>query len=214
MIDNILREKIGTLIQNRDGDTTRIERTLYLNGISVIAGIDEAGRGPLAGPVVAAAVILPQHFVLPGITDSKLLSHTKRIQLAASIRQNALDIGVGIVESEEIDRINILQATGKAIRIAVDSLTCEPELLLIDGKYLDCPGKRVVSIVKGDVHCRTIAAASIIAKVTRDSIMEKLHDRYPLYGFNRHKGYPTKAHKAAIRMHGLSPVHRRSFRIT
>lgn len=214
MIDNTLQEKIASWIPDCNGDITRIERTLHADGISIVAGIDEAGRGPLAGPVVAAAVVLPLKLSLPGITDSKLISHIKRLEIAIAIQENAIDIGIGVVEPEVIDRVNILQATNKAICIAVDSLSCDPELLLIDGKFLDCPGKRVVSIVKGDVQCRSIAAASIIAKVTRDSIMEKLHEKYPVYGFDRHKGYPTKEHKAAIRMHGMSPVHRRSFRIS
>ncbi len=212
MIDRDLQEKIISRIPESNGDTTGIERILFAEGITPVAGIDEAGRGPLAGPVVAAAVVLPHDCSIHGITDSKLISHLKRTQLAAAIKEHAIDVGVGIVEPAEIDRINILQATNKAIQIAVDSLSIEPELLLIDGKYLDCHAQRVVSLIKGDIHCRTIAAASIIAKVTRDSIMEKLHLSYPMYGFDRHKGYPTTEHKEAIRKYGLTPVHRRSFR--
>jgi len=212
LIDHDLQEKIISRIPESNGDTTGIERILFAEGITPVAGIDEAGRGPLAGPVVVAAVVLPHDCSIPGITDSKSIPHIKRTQLAAAIKEHAIDFGIGIVEPAEIDRINILQATNKAIQIAVDSLSIDPELLLIDGKYLDCDAQRVVSLIKGDMHCRTIAAASIIAKVTRDSIMEKLHLLYPMYGFDRHKGYPTTEHKEAIRKYGLTPVHRRSFR--
>jgi len=212
LIDIDLQEKIISWIPANNGDTTRIEGRLFAEGITPVAGIDEAGRGPLAGPVVAAAVVLSHDCTIPGITDSKLISHSKRSHIAVAIKENAVDIGVGVVEPAEIDRINILQATNKALKIAVDSLSIAPELLLIDGKYLDCPDKRVVSIIKGDVHCRSIAAASIIAKVTRDSIMKTIHLTYPLYGFDKHKGYPTKEHKEAIKKYGLTPVHRRSFR--
>ena len=190
-----------------------IERTLYSQGITTVAGIDEAGRGPLAGPVVAAAVILSRDCSIQGITDSKLIPHIKRTQLALAIEKNAIDIGIGVVEPGEIDRINILQATNKAIRIAVNSLSVEPDVLLIDGKYLDCPDKRVVTVIKGDMYCRAISAASIIAKVTRDAIMKELHLKYPVYGFDQHKGYPTKKHKLAIERYGKSPVHRQSFGI-
>ena len=214
MIDTILQQKIESWIPNCNGDTTYIERSLFSDGITTVAGIDEAGRGPLAGPVVAAAVVLSRDRFVPGITDSKLIPELKRTELALAIKENAVDIGIGIVDPEEIDRLNILQATNQAIKIAAGSLSCDPELVLIDGKYLDCPGRRVVSIIKGDLHCRAIAAASIIAKVTRDAIMEKLHEEYPVYGFDRHKGYPTQRHKAAIREYGMSPVHRRSFNVT
>ncbi len=214
MIDIVLQEKITTWIPDCNGDSTYIERLLQTDGITAIAGVDEAGRGPLAGPVVAAAVVLPLEFSVPGITDSKLIPKIKRSRLALAIKEKAVDIGIGVVEPEEIDRINILQATKKAVQIAVNSLSNKPELLLIDGKYLDCHDHRVVSIIKGDIHCRTVAAASIIAKVTRDAIMDQLHEAYPVYGFNKHKGYPTKEHKAAIYKYGISPVHRRSFRVT
>lgn len=211
MIDNELQEKISSWLPACNGDTVHIERTLYLQGITTVAGIDEAGRGPLAGPVVAAAVILSRDCSIQGITDSKSIPHIKRTQLALAIKENAIDIGIGVVEAEEIDRINILQATNKAIRIAVDALSVKPDLLLIDGKYLDCPNKRVVTVIKGDLYCRSISAASIIAKVTRDTIMEELHLRYPVYGFDQHKGYPTQKHKLAIERYGKSPVHRQSF---
>ncbi len=211
MIDNALQEKISSWLPACNGDTVHIERTLYSQGITTIAGIDEAGRGPLAGPVVAAAVILSLDCSIDGITDSKSIPHIKRTQLALAIKKNAIDIGIGVVEAEEIDRINILQATNKAIRIAVDALSVKPDLLLIDGKYLDYPYKRVVTVIKGDLYCRSISAASIIAKVTRDTIMEELHLKYPVYGFDQHKGYPTQKHKLAIERYGKSPVHRQSF---
>lgn len=211
MIDNALQEKISLWLPACNGDTLHIERTLYSQGITIVAGIDEAGRGPLAGPVVAAAVILSRDCSIQGITDSKLIPHIKRTQLALAIEKNAIDIGIGVVEPGEIDRINILQATNKAIRIAVNSLSVEPDVLLIDGKYLDCPDKRVVTVIKGDMYCRAISAASIIAKVTRDAIMKELHLKYPVYGFDQHKGYPTKKHKLAIERYGKSPVHRQSF---
>lgn len=214
MIDTILQEKVASWIPDCNGDITHIERLLQTDGITAIAGVDEAGRGPLAGPVVAAAVVLPYESHIPGVTDSKLISSIKRSRLATVIKEKAIDIGIGVVEPEEIDRINILQATNKAIQIAVDSLSRRPELVLIDGKYLDCPDHRVVSIIQGDVHCRSVAAASIIAKVTRDGIMDQLHEKFPVYGFNQHKGYPTKIHKTAIYKFGISPAHRRSFRIT
>ena len=213
MIDNELQEKISSWLPACNGDAVHIERTLYSQGITTVAGIDEAGRGPLAGPVVAAAVILSRDCSIQGITDSKLIPHIKRTQLALAIEKNAIDIGIGVVEPGEIDRINILQATNKAIRIAVNSLSVEPDVLLIDGKYLDCPDKRVVTVIKGDMYCRAISAASIIAKVTRDAIMKELHLKYPVYGFDQHKGYPTKKHKLAIERYGKSPVHRQSFGI-
>jgi ribonuclease HII len=211
LIDKELQEKISWWLPDCNGDTLHIERLLCSQGIITVAGIDEAGRGPLAGPVVAAAVILPQDCSIQGITDSKRIPHIKRTHLALAIKKNAIDIGIGVVEPEEIDRINILQATNKAICIAVDSLSVEADIFLIDGKYLDYPNKRVVTVVKGDLYCRAISAASIIAKVTRDTIMEDLHHEYPMYGFNDNKGYPTVKHKLAIKQYGISPVHRRSF---
>jgi ribonuclease HII len=214
LIDTIIQEKIASWAPECDGDNTRIEQALYADGITVLAGVDEAGRGPLAGPVVAAAVVLPLHPPIPGIRDSKRISYMKRSELAIVIKEHAVDIGIGVVEPAEIDTINILRATNKAIRLAVDSLSTDPDLLLIDGKYLDYPDKRVAQLIKGDARCRAIAAASIIAKVTRDAIMESLHEEYPMYGFHKHKGYPTREHKSAIRMYGMSPVHRRSFNVT
>ncbi len=182
------------------------------SGYSIIAGIDEAGRVPLAGPVVSAAVILPENFDCSGITDSKKLSEKKREALFPVIQENALAVGVGIADHEEIDRINILQASLLSMKRAVDDLGISPDYLLVDGKFtIDSPLTQE-AIVKGDCQSISIAAASIIAKVTRDRIMAELSVQYPQYDFHRHKGYPTKAHKAAIITHGPCPVHRKSFR--
>lgn len=211
MIDHILHEKVLRLIELRNGDSAYVEHQLLQDGMRSIAGIDEAGRGPLAGPVVAAAVVLPVDVSVDGVRDSKLIPRQRRTKVALAIESVALDIGIGIVEPEEIDRVNILQATKKAMQIAADSLKIKPDVLLIDGKHLDCENYRTVPIVKGDLCCRSIAAASIIAKVRRDAIMDRLHEQYPEYGFNKHKGYPTVQHKKAIRKYGLSPVHRRTF---
>jgi len=181
-------------------------------GFMKIAGVDEAGRGPLAGPVVSAAVILPQSFPVSDITDSKKLTPKKRETLYDEIYTNSVSVGTGIVEPNEIDRINILQASLLSMKLAVESLNCDPDFLLIDGNYgieSDLPQEPVI---KGDSLSISIAAASIIAKVTRDRIMEKYHSEYPQYGFLKHKGYPTKAHKEAIREFGCCPIHRKSFR--
>jgi ribonuclease HII len=180
-------------------------------GYQYIAGIDEAGRGPLAGPVVSAAVILPDSFNCPGVTDSKKLSEKKRNALFPEINAQALAVGIGMASHQEIDQINILQASLLSMKRAVQNLTLGPDYLLIDGKFtidMDLPQR---AIVKGDSKSISIAAASIIAKVTRDRFMATLHKTYPQYNFIQHKGYPTKAHKQAIIEHGPSPVHRKTF---
>lgn len=177
----------------------------------LIAGVDEAGRGPLAGPVYAAAVILDPNRHIPGLADSKKLSAANREQLDQLIRIHALAWAIGIASVEEIDRINILQASLLAMRRAVAALTIVPHLALVDGNRapaLDC---QVRTIVGGDATEPAISAASILAKVARDAEMQVLHARYPGYGFDRHKGYPTAAHVAALMALGVSPVHRRSF---
>ncbi len=177
-----------------------------------VAGIDEAGRGPLAGPVVSAAVILPPSFQEPGVTDSKKLSHAKRERLYDKIYAQAIAIGIGIVDAIEIDRINILQASLLSMAMAVENIAPRPDFLLIDGIFnipYNLPQK---TIAKGDSLSISIAAASIIAKVSRDRLMQNYDHYYPQYGFPRHKGYPTKAHKEAIRKYGCSPIHRKSFR--
>ena len=182
------------------------------NGYRTIAGIDEAGRGPLAGPVVSAAVILPENFECSGITDSKKLSEKKREALFPVIRENALAVGVGMADHEEIDRINILRASLLSMKRAVDDMALSPDYLLVDGKFTIESPLPQEAIIKGDSRSISIAAASIIAKVTRDRIMAELSVKYPQYDFHRHKGYPTKAHKEAILIHGPCPVHRKSFR--
>ena len=177
-----------------------------------IAGVDEAGRGPLAGPVVAAAVILPPDFCGPRINDSKKLTPARRERLYDVIYQHALTVGIGIVDAAEIDRINILQASLQAMTMAVRNLAPRPDYLLIDGTFpifLDLPQQ---PIPKGDALSISIAAASIIAKVTRDRLMDTYHIYYPCFGFSRHKGYPTQDHRQAIRAFGCSPIHRRTFR--
>lgn len=181
-------------------------------GFKRIAGIDEVGRGPLAGPVVSAAVILPENFSCPGITDSKKLSEKKRCALFPIILDRALAVGVGMADHREIDRINILAASLLSMKRAVDNLSLVPDHLLIDGKFTIDSNLSQQAIVKGDSLSISIAAASIVAKVTRDRMMQELSQKYPVYGFHRHKGYPTKAHKAAIQEFGPCPVHRQTFR--
>ncbi len=177
----------------------------------LVCGVDEAGRGPLAGPVVAAAVILDPNQPIVGLNDSKKLSAKRREALAIEIRAKALAWAVAEASVEEIDRINILQSSMLAMRRAVESLAVQPSRALVDGNRcpeLSCP---VEAIVGGDGLVASIAAASILAKTVRDAGMMALHTRYPMYGFDRHMGYPTAAHVAALKEHGVSPVHRRSF---
>ena len=180
-------------------------------GIKLIAGIDEAGRGPLAGPVVAAAVILDIDANIEGINDSKLLSSKERDKLFSKIHQNALSIGLSIVEPETIDRINILQATRLAMTKAITNLAFKPGLLLIDGPITLDINTRQIPIIKGDRLSISISAASIIAKVTRDDIMKSFHKMYPEYGFYKNKGYGTKEHVAALKKYGPCKIHRKSF---
>jgi ribonuclease HII len=181
-------------------------------GFQVIAGLDEAGSGPLAGPVVAAAVILPPTRSMTGVADSKTLTAEQRKKALVLIQKKALGIGIGIVEAEEIDRLNILRASLKAMKLALQGLSLSPDCLFIDGLHtLDLPLKQQ-AIPKGDGRCLSIAAASIVAKVTRDRLMVDYHERYPQYNFARHKGYGTREHLQAIREHGCCPLHRQSFR--
>lgn len=189
------------------------EREYHAKGYSVIAGIDEAGRGPLAGPVVAGCCILDPDVKILGLDDSKKLSEKKREELFAEIKEKALAWTVCEVSAEEIDRINILEATKKAMRTCVEEISkkIRPYLLLIDAVNLSGTGVDVVPIIKGDANSDSIAAASILAKVTRDHIMVEFDKVYPGYGFAKHKGYGTKDHYAAIRESGMTPIHRRSF---
>ncbi len=193
-------------------DFWAFERQAHKSGYSLIAGIDEAGRGPLAGPVVSAAVVLPESFHVDDVDDSKQLTPKKRADLFPRIQEAALAVGVGIVAAETIDRINILQAALLSMAKAVENLAIQPDYLLIDGSFpipMDLPQN---ALPKGDSLSISIAAASIIAKVTRDRMMVVFDRTYPEYGFSQHKGYPTRAHREAIRKFGCSPIHRKTFK--
>ena len=189
----------------------QIEDSFYDQGYQVICGVDEAGRGPLAGPVCAAAVILPKHLEIPGLTDSKKLTDKKRRELFPLIQEQAVAYGIGFASQEEIDEINILQATFLAMERALSELNARPDMVLIDGNRERDFGVPVQTVIKGDSLSANIAAASILAKVTRDNLMMELAQQYPQYGFEIHKGYGTKAHYEALRQYGASPIHRRSF---
>ena len=180
--------------------------------ILLVCGVDEAGRGSLAGPVSAAAVILDPDHPIEGLADSKKLSARQRDQLVPVIHEHALAWAVAYADAEEIDRLNILQATLLAMRRAVQALHIQPQRVLVDGLYCPQTGIPSRAIVKGDSKVAAISAASILAKTARDALMLQLHEQYPLYGFAGHKGYPTAAHLAALRAHGVSDVHRKSFR--
>lgn len=182
------------------------------DGFKVICGVDEAGRGPLAGPVAAAAVILPDNCMIEGLNDSKKLTEKKREALFPIIQEQAVAWSVGLASEKEIDEINILQATFLAMKRAIEGLSVKPDCVLIDGNRL--PSKldmEARAIVKGDSKSASIAAASVLAKVTRDRMLEELDKEYPEYGFAKHKGYPTKAHYEAIEKYGILDIHRRSF---
>ncbi len=190
----------------------KYEKNAYAEGFQVIAGVDEVGRGPLAGPVVAAACILPKDFLLEGIDDSKKLTPEKREAVYTNLTSNPnVAYGIGVVDHIRIDEINIYRASIEAMLIAVSKLPITPQLLLVDGMAL--PESQIPSwkIISGDALSLSIGAASIIAKVTRDRMMEQLHHEWPVYGFNQHKGYSTSIHIEAIEKHGPCPIHRRSF---
>jgi ribonuclease HII len=187
------------------------ERELWAAGLLRVAGVDEAGVGPLAGPVVAAAVIFPQGCGLPGVDDSKKLTPERRASLSLSIRESALAFAVGIVEPEEIDRINVYQATLAAMGRAVDGLSIKPQHVLVDARRIPGCDLPQEAIIKGDARCHAIAAASILAKTTRDALMCRYDDEFPGYGFSDHKGYPTASHRDAIRRLGPCAIHRLSF---
>ena len=193
-------------------DLWLFEKKAFQKGFSRIAGIDEAGRGPLAGPVVSAAVIFPISLQISGVSDSKKLSPRQRDYLYEKIYDLAVSVGIGIVDPLEIDRINILQAALLSMAMAVENLAPQPDCLLVDGTFLISSALPQEAIPKGDALSVSIAAASIIAKVTRDRLMERYHQDYPLFGFSKHKGYPTKAHKQAIQQFGCCPIHRKSFK--
>jgi ribonuclease HII len=195
----------------RLGILLRVERSLWRSGITKIAGVDEVGVGPLAGPVLAAAVILPEGVMLRGVDDSKKVTAALREKLAEKIHAAALGIGIGIVDPEEIDRLNIYRAALEAMRRAVTALPVTPEHVLVDARQIPQLSVPQTALIKGDARSYCIAAASIVAKVARDRIMCELDQRYPEYGFRDHMGYGTAQHLAAIDRHGPSPVHRRSF---
>lgn len=188
------------------------ERELRASGYRLIAGVDEAGRGALAGAVVAAAVILPHGTQIDGLADSKKLTAQKRENLLSQIRSLALGIGIGVVDEATIDRINILRASLLAMKWAVSSLGLSPHFLLIDGNHLPSLSIPSLALPKGESHSSSIAAASIVAKVTRDRLMAQYHDLFPEYHFNQHKGYGTVDHLQALREHGPCPIHRRTFK--
>lgn len=187
------------------------DRSLRTGEIKVLAGMDEVGRGPLAGPVVAAAVILPGDFILEGLRDSKKVRPEGRKSMVFEILSGCIDVGIGIVEAEEIDRINILEATKAAMRSAVDDLYLKPDLLLVDGLDLKGVGIESRKIIKGDDTSASIAAASIVAKEIRDGMMEAWHRVYPEYHFHKHKGYGTRLHLECLERFGPCGIHRRSF---
>lgn len=192
-------------------DMWSIENSCFSDDIKIICGVDEAGRGPLAGPVCAAAVILPPNVEIPGLNDSKKLTDKKRRELFPIIREMAISYGIGYASHEEIDQINILQATYLAMERALAQLDPKPDLALIDGNRAKDFGIPVKTVVKGDSLSASIAAASVLAKVSRDDLMLQLAEEYPQYGFEIHKGYGTKAHYEALRTYGHSPVHRMTF---
>lgn len=178
----------------------------------LVCGVDEAGRGPLAGPVYAAAVILDDKYPIMGLADSKKLSERKRNHLAGEIKMHALAWAIATATAAEIDEINILQASLLAMKRAIEDLSLRPHEVLVDGLYCPATGLPSRAIVKGDSSVAAISAASILAKTARDEAMLALHESYPQYGFDRHKGYPTAAHLAALKLHGISPEHRKSFK--
>lgn len=198
--------------EQRLTELKKIENEIYKTGVQTICGIDEAGRGPLAGPVVVAAVIMPKDSFIEGVNDSKKVSEKKREALYEQITNEAIAWGVGIIDQKEIDEINILNATKKGLTTAIKELKVKPDRIIVDAlDKIDTLGIPYTPIIKGDAKCYSIAAASIIAKVTRDRIMRHWDEIYPMYGFEKHKGYGTAMHMQAIREYGLCPIHRRSF---
>lgn len=192
-------------------DLWEIHRAYREEGYQVICGVDEAGRGPLAGPVCAAAVILPEDYEIPDLNDSKQLSDKKRRELYPIIKEEAVAYGIAFVDEKLIDEINILNATFLAMKQAIEQLETRPDLALIDGNRVADFGVEAIPVVKGDSKVASIAAASILAKVARDDLMEEMAGEYPEYGFEVHKGYGTKRHYAAIEQYGMCPIHRRTF---
>jgi ribonuclease HII len=202
-----------TSSEEKKSDLLRLECSLRTDAIRHIAGVDEAGRGPLAGPVVAAAVIFPSDCYLPGVDDSKKLTSANRDELFARIMESALSVGVGVVSHQIIDEINILNATFRAMHEAIGKLTVTPDHLLVDGNMFPGGNLPFTTVIGGDGRCFSIAAASIVAKVTRDRIMREYDEQFPGYGFAIHKGYGTREHRKAIARLGHCAIHRRSFHL-
>ncbi len=192
-------------------DLKKYENDLYQKNIKYIAGVDEVGRGPLVGPVVTACVILPKDFHLEGLTDSKKLTAKKRDLFFDYIKEHALSIGIGIIDERKIDEVNIYEATKLAMYQAIDNCKIKPEHILIDAMKLEKLTIPSTSIIKGDAKSISIAAASVIAKVTRDRMLDELDQKYPMYDFKNNKGYPTKKHLAAIKKYGIINEHRKTF---
>ena len=215
-VDKLL-DKYAKLKQKQDKEQARLlkmleyENSAYNEGYSFIAGVDEAGRGPLAGPVVAAAVILPKGLLIEGVNDSKKLSEAVRDRLFDEIKQKALAYSISIVDEKCIDEINILNATKKAMREAICGLSQQADCILLDAVKLEDISTKQIPIIKGDALSLSIAAASILAKVTRDRLICELDSQYPEYGFATHKGYGTAQHISAIKKFGICPIHRLSF---
>lgn len=188
-----------------------IENDFFNNGIQFIAGVDEAGRGPLAGPVCVAAVVLKKDSFIDGVNDSKKLSEKKREELFDKIINEAVAYSIVLIHEKEIDELNILNATFKGMNDAVNNLSVQPDMVLIDGNAIKGMSHPHQCVVKGDAKCNSIGAASILAKVTRDRYMMEMHKKYPNYAFDKHKGYPTKLHYECLDNFGISPIHRLSF---
>lgn len=204
------QKKKEEMLEQEHDFLLRYERELWASGKTALAGLDEVGRGPLAGPVVAAAVILPSDIHLPGLTDSKKLSEAKRNEFYEKIKDSALSYGIGQAEASEIDALNIYQATKLAMTRAVAQLGIQPDFLLVDAMTLSLPVAQQ-SLIKGDANSLSIAAASVLAKVTRDRLMRRYHTQYPEYKFNSNAGYGTKDHLEALKRYGACPIHRTSF---
>lgn len=199
-------------MKNNEIDNRQYENELYSKGYKLIGGIDEVGRGPLVGPVVTACVILPEDFALDGLTDSKKLSEKKRDAFYDIIMEKAISVGIGIMDEDVIDKVNIYEATKLAMYQAVDNMSVKPDYILIDAMKLDKLDVPSTSIIKGDLKSITISAASVIAKVTRDRMMYELDKKYPMYKFAKNKGYPTKDHIEAIVKYGILKEHRKTFK--
>jgi ribonuclease HII len=208
-----MNSDITQLQVDREDSLLAFERSLWARGFRSVAGVDEAGRGPLAGPVVAAAVIMPVGICVHGVDDSKKLSPRRREELFDVILKRAAAVGIGIVHHDVIDQINILNATLEAMRLAIEELDVVPEQILVDGNRTIRMNIPCTAIVDGDARCSAIAAASIVAKGTRDRLMRDYDLRYPGYDFAKHKGYGTRGHREAIMRLGLCPIHRRSFAV-